>query len=258
MHRLIKTLLCLFLPACIVWADVDTKDGTAITSTVNLDGFTSNIDDYDGQVVKTATAAFSCGAELLCEDFEGNDTCANLGWTVVNVVDCQGTTNKQGSYGSEINDDGSNSELKKGFTDNDDVFIKFNLYIDDVSGSNYIVQIRHTNNGSQKMDILLNVDDIGVRWEGESFVYDADTMSAGWWTMKLKHENDSGANDGAWYFWYAAGYNQSLSTATGAADLSGTGLTGTNQPDGLVLMCSEASETVFFDNIVVDTTDPDA
>lgn len=66
-------LLLIFLIGAICYADVDTKDGTAITSTANVDGFTSNIDDYDGQVVKAAGGG---GGTSVSDDFTGSDLTA--------------------------------------------------------------------------------------------------------------------------------------------------------------------------------------
>lgn len=50
-----KRYLIIFLifTAFTVNADVDTKDGVAITTTSNIDGFSSNIEDYDNQVVSS-------------------------------------------------------------------------------------------------------------------------------------------------------------------------------------------------------------
>lgn len=66
-------IIPLLLIAVWAWADVDTKDGTAITSDTNMDGFSSAIDDYDGQVVKAAAAGgYDCSNGLTfgwaCED----------------------------------------------------------------------------------------------------------------------------------------------------------------------------------------------
>jgi hypothetical protein len=49
MKKLFIPLLCFF--HLLVYADVDTKDGAAITTATNQDGFTSNISKVDGQTI---------------------------------------------------------------------------------------------------------------------------------------------------------------------------------------------------------------
>jgi len=47
-------LFCWFLAVLPIWADVDTKDGTSITTASDMDGFTSNISTADGVAVAAA------------------------------------------------------------------------------------------------------------------------------------------------------------------------------------------------------------
>jgi len=65
MKRAILVLFAILLVVGLVKADVDTKDGVAITTTSNIDGFTSNIDDYDGQVVTSGVTDYTADANCM-------------------------------------------------------------------------------------------------------------------------------------------------------------------------------------------------
>lgn len=72
--------IALLLFGVLVFADVDTRDGTAIQDSTNLDGFTSNLDDADGQVIKTA--AGGCDTDVDTGDFSSGWTIENGSWTL--------------------------------------------------------------------------------------------------------------------------------------------------------------------------------
>lgn len=74
-----KLFIILFLLVCfgvLVFADVDTRDGTAITDATNLDGFTSNLDDADGQVIKASAGGCHSGPEI-SDNFDNASIDAN-------------------------------------------------------------------------------------------------------------------------------------------------------------------------------------
>jgi len=85
-----RLVLFLFLLPVIVFADVDTKDGTAITTSSNIDGFTSNISKIDGQ---TVTGGGGSSATVLDVPFEGGSEAARL----KNLVDNSDPTTVDGA-----------------------------------------------------------------------------------------------------------------------------------------------------------------
>lgn len=75
--------IALFLFGVLVFADVDTRDGTAITDATNLDGFSSNLDDADGQVIKSSASPITEDTNARGESTLGSNT-TNV--TISNVV----------------------------------------------------------------------------------------------------------------------------------------------------------------------------
>jgi len=88
MKRYLFMLLFLLIPLALS-ADVDTKDGTAINQSSNIDGFTSDIGKADGQIIEAAggvanptdqfsgNPVFSVGTTATELDDEGNITVAS-------------------------------------------------------------------------------------------------------------------------------------------------------------------------------------
>ena len=78
MKKLIA-LAVLIIPA-ILAADVDTKDGAALSTTSDVDGFSSNIDDCDGQVVATGGVDTPC-TSYVTDSFGDTGAPPPNGWT---------------------------------------------------------------------------------------------------------------------------------------------------------------------------------
>lgn len=64
MKKTIWVLFAVFFVAVLVWADVDTKDGSAITTTSDMDGSSDSHDIADGQTIKSGSCSIS-------DDFSG-------------------------------------------------------------------------------------------------------------------------------------------------------------------------------------------
>jgi hypothetical protein len=115
MKKLFIPLLCFF--HLLVYADVDTKDGAAITTATNQDGFTSNISKADGQTIASGAdvaregsatkwgsdantgnnaVTVSSDAEILCYLVSGYSGTANYfsggaAPSLCDAADCLGT-----------------------------------------------------------------------------------------------------------------------------------------------------------------------
>jgi len=206
------------------------------------------------QQYNAATAAgFSCNGELLCEDFEGNDTCANLGWSVGGTTDCQATDQKIDSYSFKATN--GTSYIYKAVTASDTIFVKGNYrHTTDASGD--AIRI---NNGSTQLGKLITQAD------GKLSLYHGSVgPSTGvahnentWYTVKLKWVKDPGGGNGEIYLWFAEGTDQSLSTDTGSADASLTNGNATSQASRIVFIVT-VTDVAHFDNVEATATDPDA
>jgi len=69
--RVLLILYMVFVLAVSVWADVDTKDGVAVTTGTSFDGC-SSASKYDGQTIKASggSGGFCASPGLFCVDFE--------------------------------------------------------------------------------------------------------------------------------------------------------------------------------------------
>jgi len=80
MKKIYKLLISIFLLVGVVWADVDTKDGTAITTSTTLDGETG-IDTCDSQTVTASGGGTECTSDTVAiGDNSAGASSYNLGW----------------------------------------------------------------------------------------------------------------------------------------------------------------------------------
>jgi len=126
MKIIIGVLITILIVAGLVWADVDTKDGIAITSFTNIDGFLLVTDDLDGQATK-AGGLFDICAETGDESQWDSTTTAGT-----NTFEAQGTTKYAGLYAFEAAMDGSNEEAYGiyTFSDQTDLYVRFYFRFD--------------------------------------------------------------------------------------------------------------------------------
>jgi hypothetical protein len=219
----------------------------------------ADIDTWMGQTLAVAgggAPSFCGGSELVCDDFEGNDTCANLGWTVGGSPDCQATDYKDGSYSAKFVHGGTQPDVYQAFTAQTTVFVKLDVRASAVDATNYISKVHKDGSEGPRFGILFNGK---FRIQHGTVTSDSSNISADtWYTVKAKIVTGTGAN-GEMYLWYTAGQNQSLSTNTGDADLSITNGTDTDANwNRAYFINDENGDTLWFDNIKVMATDPDA
>ena len=218
--------------------------------------------------INTVSGLAAAGADfcdgyvgILCQDWEGNDTCANLGWTVQNIVDCQATDQKQGSYSAKVTDDGSDSGITEDTGgDYATIFIKFNWRTDTVGAADHILYLLDGFTEVAQLYFLTPAY-VKLRAQHGTVVDDGTTEFAidTWYTIKVKWVTEvSGGTDGEMYLWAAAGIDQALSTATGDAEIQITTGNAEYLIDKFQLVCKLNNSNVWFDNIQVKGTDPDA
>jgi hypothetical protein len=216
-------------------------------------------------VISRGSVAGEPPSYLFSADFEENDTCANLGFSSIagtTPPDCQATDYKDGNYGLKIVDSGTDPTLTALFTESNPVFLKFDIRFGSLDYYNYVVHIY--DNTVLLCRLRLGASgDIRIVMEADSdvsasvFTASADT----WYTVKIKYHGDTGTSDGYGYVWYAAGQGQALSTDTGAADAALTGLSMTGTPNLPIadnhIFTTQQNASVWFDNVIVSSTDPD-
>ena len=195
-------------------------------------------------------AGFTCGSELICDDFDGATTCGDLGYTVSGTADCNSN-----DY-ALLTDAGTNALIYQDVAANGTVFAKFDVYQSSSSQDDTVIRI---NNGGTTIAYLYMKSD--GKWDAisgsGSFSNTGAWSQATWYTVKVKYVKGTGA-DGKFYFWYAAGQNQTLSTDTGAADGSFENSNATADANRAILTSYTSGVSTRFDNFKFDTTDPDA
>ncbi|MBL0732247.1 MAG: hypothetical protein JJW03_05270 [Desulfosarcina sp.] len=203
---------------------------------------------------------FCSGTSLFCEDFEDNESCSTAGWTnIYYSPDCQATDQTINTYSLKLDHTGVGTvQLDNTYTAQNPVFLKFSFRVSSTAGENYIFFVKTIT--STRADLRISAGELYGRWGGTEYINTSVSISADtWYTVKIKVSKDSGGSDGYMYIWAASGANQTLSTNTGDADGSATGLSGnyTIDADGLRFTNDESGITLWIDNVIVSATDPD-
>jgi hypothetical protein len=110
-------LILLFFFPIFVFADVDTFEGTAITSTTDIEGLSSDIDDVEGSVVASGRGN-SIFSENFETDYSNNDEMSTQhSWiedgATTNIFTVTSTGPIAGTYSGFIENDGAASDEQR-------------------------------------------------------------------------------------------------------------------------------------------------